>query len=137
MSEPQTVSTPRPDIDIRQDVYNLIQHYPPLAADQHQIHVLVTDGVVTVAGHVKSQPSRRYLLDAIPKVAGVKTVNGAALYDEDALRREIGKVTPTGVQVNVRYGSVILTGTLPPDMTEDLFAQLTAIPGVEKVVTKF
>ena len=137
MSEPQMVSISRPDIDIRQDVYNIIQHYPPLAADQHQIHVLVTDGVVTVTGHVKSLPSRRFLLDAIPKLAGVESVNGAALYEEDALRREIGKVTPAGVQVNVRYGTVILTGNLPPDMTVELFEQLTSIPGVEKVVTRF
>lgn len=138
MTEPQTLSTVRPDVDILADVNNLILHYPPLAADHHQIRVHVTDGVVYVAGHVKSQPSRRYLLDAIPKLPGVKGVNDAALHDEDTLRREIGKLIPAGVQVNLRYGAVILTGTLPEGMTaDDLFALVVNVPGVEKIVSKF
>jgi osmotically-inducible protein OsmY len=137
MTEPQMLSTARPDVDIHADVNDVILRYPPLAADHHQIRVLVTDGVVSVAGHVKSQPSRRYLLDAIPKLPGVKIVNGAGLHDEDTLRREIGKLVPPGVQVNVRYGTVILTGSVPEGTTaDDLFALLTNIPGVEKIITK-
>lgn len=138
MAEPQTLSTARPDMDIHADVNNIIVHYPPLAADQHQIHIVVTNGMVTAAGHVKSQPNRRYLLDAIPRVNGVVGVNSAALYDEDTLRREAGQVLPAGVQVNMRYGTAILTGDLPEGATaEDMFALLTNIPGIEKIVTQF
>ncbi len=138
MADPQALSTTRPDMDIHQDVHNLILHYPPLAADLHQIHIVVSDGVVNVSGHVKSQPSRRTLLDLIPTIEGVKGVNGDSLYDEDTLRREVGRVIPIGIQVTMRYGTVILTGGFPEETTpEDSFALLTKIPGVEKVVTQF
>lgn len=136
MSDSQTVSTARPDVDIHADVQDLIQHYPPLAADHHQIRILVTNGVVHFAGHVKSQPSHRYLLDAARQIKDVTEVNGAALYDEDTLRLEVAKQTPMGVQVNVRYGTVILTGELPAGMSADeLVETLARVPGVERVVT--
>jgi len=137
MSRSHTVSIARPDVDIHADVNNLILHYPPLASDQHQIRILVANGVVHLGGHVRSTPSRRYLIDAIPTIQGVTGVNDAALYDEDMLRLEIGKVLPTGLQVNMRYGTAILSGKLPDGTSEEELVKLASLPGVERVVVNF
>lgn len=136
-TESQTTSAV-PDIDIHDEVNNVITRYPPLAADRHQIRVLVNNGIVYVGGHVKSRPSARYLLDAIARINGVRGVNGNALYDEETLRIEVGRVLPVGVLANTRYGTVILSGRLPEGVThDDLAARLSTIPGVERVVSNF
>jgi osmotically-inducible protein OsmY len=137
MAEPTTATT-RPDIDIHDDVNDIIARYPPLAADRHQLRILVTDGVVHLAGHVKSQPSRRYLVDSIPQIDGVQGVNDRALYDEDTIRIEVGQVIPVGILATMRYGTVILSGKLPDGVTvDDLVSRLAQIPGVERVATNF
>ena len=136
MTQPTNLN--RPDVDIEEDIYDIISHYPPLQADRHQLHFDVRDGVVNVSGHVRSLISRRYLGDRIPKIPGVYAVNIDNLFSEETIRLEAGQRIPIGVIANATYGTVILTGVLPDGKTPETIASSVAqIRGVERVVTKF
>ncbi len=128
----------RPDIDIEEDIFDMLAHYPPLQADRHHLRIDVRDGEVILSGHVKSPISQRYLVDKVAEVRGVRGVESSRLYSEEAIRLESGQRIPTGVIANASYGTVVLTGTLPPDKTVDqVVGDVAVIPGVEQVVTKF
>ncbi len=128
----------RPDVDIEADIQDLIAHYPPLQSDWHQLHISVTDGVVDLSGHTRSQISRTYLIQRVEEVRGVKAVSREQLYDEETIRREAGQRTPTGVFANARYGAVILTGSLPEGVDAvQVVNDVAQVAGVQQVVTKF
>lgn len=137
MSEPQAM-TARPDEDILDDIDNLIVHYPPLVNDRHQIQVNVTGGVATLTGYTKGPVTRRYLVDGVLVTPGVKTVVADHLYDDETFRLQAAKIIPPGVIVNVEYGTLILSGTLPDGKPEeDVVKALGTIAGVRRVVTSF
>ncbi len=128
----------RPDVDIEADIQDVIAHYPPLQSDWHQLHINVTGGVVALSGHTRSKVSRTYLIERVQALRGVTAVTREELYDEDTIRREVGQRTPTGVFANARYGTVILTGSLPEgvDATQ-VVNDVAQVAGVQQVVTKF
>jgi osmotically-inducible protein OsmY len=131
------VST-RPDIDIDDDVLNIILHYPPLAADRHHIHIEVQDGTVSLSGHTSNPISRKYLVEKVAGIPGVIGVSADLLYDEASISLNAGQVISPGVLVNVRYGTVLLSGKVPADVDADALAMRVAeIPGVMRVVTTF
>ncbi len=128
----------RPDVDIEADIQDVIAHYPPLQSDWHHLHIAVNGGVVDLSGHTRSQVSRTYLIEKVEAVRGVQAVVREELYDEDTIRREAGRRTPTGVFVNARYGTVILTGSLPEGVeAAQVVNDVAQIAGVQQVVTKF
>ncbi len=128
----------RPDVDIEEDIYNLIAHYPPLVSDRHQLRIEARSGEVILSGHVRSLITRRYLLDRVRAIAGVTSVNADQLYCEETIRIESGRPIPQGVIANAIYGTVVLTGTLPTGTSaDDVVKNVALIPGVERVVTKF
>lgn len=128
----------RPAVDIQENIYDLIAHYPPLQADRHHLRIDVQDGVVTLSGHVRTPNTYRYLLDHAAQVRGVSSVNHDGLFVEEVIRLEAGRRIPLGVIANVTYGTVILTGKLPSDTTAESIVEAVAqIPGVERVVTRF
>ncbi len=130
--------TARPDVDIASDIQEIMVHYPPLAADRPHVRVTVTDGHVTLSGHVKSPISARYLQERALEVRGVNSIQFDKLYDEETLRLDAGTKVPEGVQVNARYGVVILTGQLPEGTSEqEVVSAVASVPGVERVVTSF
>src|SRR5579871_1189944 len=90
----------RPDVDIEEDITNLVAHYPPLQADRHHFRYDVSDGVVTLSGHVKSVISRRYLVDRVTQSRGVRSVDSKGLYTEEGIRLEAGRRIPAGVLAN-------------------------------------
>ncbi len=137
MSEPQAM-TARPDEDILDDIENLIVHYPPLVNDRHHLQVSVTGGVATLTGYAKTPITRRYLIDGVTLTPGIKSIEASRLYDDESIRMEIARTIPTGVSINVEYGTVVLSGKLPEGKTEeDTVNALRAIPGVQRVVTAF
>lgn len=135
MSEP-TIVQQRPDMDIQNDILAIIVQYPPTSADRHQIEVSVTDGQVMLKGHVKTPINRRYLINQIPAVSGVQSVDCSQLYDSETIRLEVGRRLPQGVIANVRFGTVVLTGELPENVNVEALAQSVAnVPGVARVAT--
>lgn len=129
-------STPaRPDMDIREDITSLIVRYPPLSSERHLIEFSVEQGVVRFRGHIGNAINRGYLLEHTARVPGVRRIDAGLLFDQEAMRLDIGRVLPEGVMVNVRYSAVVLSGR--PVSGEDigLIAQQVAnMPGVQKVI---
>lgn len=138
MTETSVISQ-RPDIDIQADIDHLIAHYPPLQKDRKSVRYEVTDGVVTVSGHVQTPSTKRYFLDRLPNVQGIKAVHADGLFDDETIRIEAGKIIPVGVVLGkVFYGTLVLAGQLPEGVTEEsLASQVGAVPGVQRVVTDF
>jgi|FLYN01.1.fsa_nt_gi osmotically-inducible protein OsmY len=132
-------TTLRPDIDIIEDIEDLIAHYPPTMRDRHHIHIGAQAGAVTVSGYVKSPNTRSFLLENIPLVIGVRSVHADELYDDESIRLDVGKLIEPGVMfANVEYGTVVLSGRLPPGKTaEEYVRQVAQVPGVRRVVTAF
>jgi osmotically-inducible protein OsmY len=132
------VQATRPDIDIQNDIYDLVAHYPPLQADRHYFTVEVRDGKVTLSGHVKSPITEHYFADRVKDVPGVRSVNHDHLYNEEEIRLAVGRRIANGVIANALYGTVILTGTTPQDMSGDAVVNDVAqVAGVQRVVTQF
>lgn len=130
--------TIRPDLDIEEDIRGVIAHYPPLQADRHHLAITVQNGDVLVEGHVRSLVTRRYLLDHLGALPGVRAIESSRLFCDEMIRMEAGQRIPTGVIANSVYGALILTGVLPEGVTaESLVASVAQIPGVVQVVTKF
>lgn len=128
----------RADEDILDDIHDLFTTYPPLQHDRHAIEIRVERGVVTVAGHIKAMPTYEYLAFNLPKVKGIQHINADNLYEDETIRREVGKVIPLGIQVRIEYGAVILTGTLSSDMTvEDVVNKVAGVRGVGRIITMF
>ncbi len=133
------VTTERADMDIAEDIESLIAHYPPSRNDQRHIDVHVKNGHVTLTGHVQSPTTRRYLVVQIPSVEGVRSINADLLYDDESIRLDVGRGLPMGVQLaRVYYGTVVLAGKLPQDITEaSLIADVQAVACVAQVMTAF
>jgi hypothetical protein len=128
----------RPDVDVLADIHDMIVHYPQLAHDRARMQIAVTHGHVTVTGNIKSQPAYDYLLKHLPAVEGVGSIDHSGLYHDDEIRRQIARLTPPGMFVNVEYGLVKLTGALPATLAvEDLVVNISRVPGIHKIVTAF
>lgn len=125
-----------PDIDVHSAVTDLIVHYPPLAHDHAHIHYNVQDGHVVVSGNMKSRLVYDYFLNKLPSIRGVQSVDHSRLYEDDEIRRQIARLIPPGMFVNVEYGLVKLTGTLTGGVTtEELVKRISVIPGITRIVT--
>lgn len=134
MADAQT-PVARLDVDILADIQRWIYTYPPLSNDRRHIQVRVEDGVVRIAGNIKSPITRDYLRRNLGEVAGVHQIDDLALHDDDAIRLALGTVVPPGTIANLEWGIVILSGVLPTDEAlEALVTQIAQIPGVQRVV---
>lgn len=136
MAETTASVTPRPDVDIRQDIADIIVRYPPLNAERHLIETYVQNGVVRFTGYTANNINRGYLLQHARNVPGVLNIDADDLHDQEAMRIYVGRLLPEGVQANVRYGSVVLSGR-PMDTSVDIAdvaQQVANAPGVKKVV---
>jgi osmotically-inducible protein OsmY len=132
------VQATRPDMDVRDDIYDMVAHYPPLQSDRHHFTVEVSGGNVTLSGHVKSPITERYFADRVKGIRGVLSVNHDRLYNEEEILLEVGRRIAKGVIANTIYGTVILTGTLPQDKSgEAVVNDVAQVAGVQRVVTQF
>jgi hypothetical protein len=132
----EEITLARHDLDIRADINRLMIRYPPLSHDRDQIEIDVQDGVVTLRGYVRSRPTYEYLLNHIPAIRGVKTVDHDEFFCDEVLRLQLGRLVPYGVIVNLDYGTAILTGKRPEDISiEKLVKQIAQIRGVHRVIT--
>jgi len=133
------VTMTRPDVDIVEAIDDIIAHYPPARRDQHHIHVSAQGGHVILTGNVMSPNTRAVLLEQIPSVEGVQSVNADKLYDDESIRLDVGGLIESGSMfVRIEYGIVVLSGRLPAGKTaEDYARKIAKVPGVRKVVTNF
>lgn len=136
MSTPSATLTKNPSLDLQLEkaIQDLITQYAPLAHDRRRVTFTVADGVIQVAGNLRSRITYLYLTRNLPLIAGVKAVDTAQVYNDDDLRLIVGKVLPRGVYATLDSGAVRLTGTLPADADlAELSANILAIDGVQHV----
>jgi osmotically-inducible protein OsmY len=137
MAETQLLN-PHPDIDIETDIQTQILHkYPPLLNDRHHVNIDVSDGKVTISGHVKVPMTRRYVLSKLERIPGVTAIDASELYDDETIRLQAGKMIPSGVLVTSNYGTVILAGKPGNVSPGEMARRLGQIPGVKQVITSF
>lgn len=138
MAQHAEIPLERSDTSIESDIHRVLHgNYPPLKHDRHRIKAEVVDGVITLTGYVRTQPTFAYLMQQLNQIPGVQAVRATQFFNDEAIRLSVGHVVPMGVQVNVEYGAVILTGKLPEGMTvEDVVKQVGLVPGVHRVLTR-
>lgn len=130
--------TVRGDAEIAADIDAIIQQYPPLVHDRNHLRVSVLGGVATVSGHLRSLNTRDYFLQALAAVDDLQVVNTDYLHVDEIIRLSMGRVLPLGVIANVEYGTVVLSGQLPPDQSvDDIVTKIGGVPGVRRVVVAF
>lgn len=138
MSETQLITQPA-DVDIEDHINHLIGHYPPLTKDRHAIQFSSKDGVVTISGHVLTPITRRYFLDHLRDIAGIREVHAEHFYDDQNIRLDIARILPAGVMLaRIRYGVAVMTGEHPEGMSFDqVVEKVSQVPGVVEVVSGF
>jgi osmotically-inducible protein OsmY len=137
-SETTAPAALRADVDIAEDIGSVIRSYPPLRASRPFVRYTVSNGKVTFSGNVRSPQARRYLLDHVPHILGVTSVNADNLRDDDMLLVAIGERLPDGVYATELDGAIALTGMLPRDMSaQALVETVKALPGVRYVTATF
>lgn len=119
----------RPASDIEEDIREFIRTYDPLKQSRAHFSFEARDGHVILKGHVKSAQARRVLVDNVPDIKGVVSMDASQLYDDETLRLEIGKVVPPGVLARVNYGSVVLQPLIEVDK-EQVIEAVKRVPGV-------
>src|SRR5262249_1154940 len=131
--------TQHADADIESDIEHLIAHYPPLAKDRHAINFSAKEGVVTITGHVLTPITRRYFLDRLSDIPGIKDVHAEHFFDDQSIRLDIARGLAAGVLLaRTHYGVAVLTGEHPEGMTlAQVVEQVRQVPGVVKVVSGF
>jgi len=130
-----SMTSVRPDIDIRADIYEIVVHYPPLAADRQYIDVQVEGGRVILSGNVSNPINRRYLVDRAATVPGVTAVDAERLADDISINIAAGRLLPPGMVAHSHHGTVVLSGSLPEGIDLDAVAnRVAALPGVRRVI---
>src|SRR5579864_2062460 len=137
-SETTAPAEPRAEVDIAEDIASVIRSYPPLRASRPFVKYTVSNGQVTFSGNVRSPQARHYLLEHMPHITGVTSVNADNLRDDDMLLVAIGERLPNGVYATELYGAIALTGMLPRNMSaQALVETVKAVPGVRHVTANF
>jgi osmotically-inducible protein OsmY len=130
-------SISRPDADIAADIQHLITRYPPMMNDRRHVHYRVENGHVIISGNTRTSITRRYLVENVRQLPGVRGVDADRLHDDETIRREVARLMPVGVLVTVEYGQVILIRRLPADIDQEaLTAKVAAVPGVRGVLSR-
>jgi hypothetical protein len=128
---------PRPTLDIREDIETIIRNYPPLRESRPHLKIDVDPaGKVTLSGNVRTHVIERVLVDSTRLVEGVTAVDDGALYNDDEVLVEAGKLLPPGVYLTAVNGALALTGREPAN-TDALVEAVKAVTGVRAVTVKF
>lgn len=128
----------RPDIDIEEEIGQLIRSYAPLKSSRGYFHYQCLDGHVRLTGNVRSPQARRVLVDNVPRLRGVVSVDSSQLYDDEMIRFAVGQLIPPRVFASVQYGAVSLTGRPPEGASPDAITEAVGkVPGVRRVGAEF
>jgi osmotically-inducible protein OsmY len=128
----------RPDVDIEEEIELLIRSFAPLKASRSYFTAKSTGGHVVLAGNIRSPQARRVLVDNIPHIKGVSSVDSTNLYDDEMVRLAVGQLLPAGIVASVHYGAVALTGELPVGASGDVILNaVKGVAGVRRVGAEF
>ena len=135
----ETAALKRPAVDIEEDIREFIRSYDPVKQAVHHFSYTVDDdGHVVLTGNVRSVQARRVLVDNIPDIPGVISLDNRAFFDDETLRLEVGKLLPRGVMTRVNFGHATLYGMMPEGANlDDVMAAVKNHPGIHGVDTQF
>ena len=118
-------------------IHDFMRSYDPLNAAREHLKFEVLDGVVRVTGHVQGARQKLVLLDNLPNLPGVVSVDNTGLYDDDTVLYNVGVLLPRGARARLSYGDVTLIGTAPADIDVDkLMMAVSEVPGVLEVINR-
>jgi osmotically-inducible protein OsmY len=120
------------DVDLEENIHHAVSQYPPLVQDRSHFSINVHAGQVVVWGYVRTAITRVQLVQRIENVPGVAGLDTSKLYSDDKLRLAVGHLVPAGMQCNVYYGQVKLSGNAP-EAAADLMEKVQAVEGVREV----
>jgi hypothetical protein len=122
----------RPDMDIEEDINGSLRDFAPLKAARGFFKIQSTSGNVKLSGNVGSPQAKLMLLHYVLKTAGVTNVDMSDLYDDEDIRLNVGGIIPEGILVNVQFGRVVLSSTLP-DGHQETLRRVQSAAGIRKV----
>jgi hypothetical protein len=126
--------TPRPDIDIEEDLHTIIRNYAPLQMSRPYFSFKSHDGIIHINGTVRTPQTRRVLVENAARISGVRGIDDSDLYDDDQVRVEVGSLLPPGAYASVHGGVVALTGSLPANQNVSALVEaISHLPGVRRV----
>ncbi len=108
------------DADLEDVVRTAIQRYGTLRIWGHAMSVEVTDGIVTLSGHVRTRVSKTTVEDLVSKVEGVRGVKNELFVDTDleiAVAQALAQDSRTvkgfpGILVGSGFGEIFLKGAV-------------------------
>lgn len=138
MSEPTVIHTSRPIVDILADADKIAKQYPPMVQDRPHVQIEVEGDTLRISGHTRTSVTHRYITYRLGTIDGINAVEASGLYSDDRLRLAVGEKLPAGVFVQMLYGTAILSGSAPADIsTDSLIAEVKTIPGIRDVAVQW
>jgi osmotically-inducible protein OsmY len=120
-----------------------LHEYEPIRATKPPLEIDVHEGRVHLRGRMRTLAMKEIAEYMISRLEGVRAVRNEVLTDPEIVRRvadalasdpELG---PLCIQVDARYGNVVLAGRTPSGAAADRAMQVAAaVPGVENVVSR-
>jgi osmotically-inducible protein OsmY/sporulation protein YlmC with PRC-barrel domain len=140
----RTLARYRPDAELRAAVEAALEGFKPITLyERPHVRVTVTDGVVTLMGHVSSRLRAEHLEAAVATVPGVQAVDNRLVCD-DELETQVAQALGADprtrarpIAVHARHGVVSLSGRVPEAaVAEAATAVAAALPTVRAVVNR-
>lgn len=131
----------RPDIELRDAVYQAIDGYEPLRIDLPGIEIHAIDGVVWLTGHVSSELNVRLIADQLINIPGLAELHNELVVDTDlaahisfALAHD-SRTAKTYIGVYPRLGVVHLRGAVRTPEARQAASEIAgAISGVKSLI---
>jgi osmotically-inducible protein OsmY len=140
-----TIDTPvaESDRELAVNVRKVLLDYEPIRATKPPLEIDVQEGRVHLKGRMRTLAMKEIAEYKIMRLEGVRALRNDVLTDPEVIRRvtdalaadpELG---PLCIQVDARYGNVVLAGRIPSGAAADRAMQIAAtVPGVENVVSR-
>ncbi len=139
-----TLAPYRSDAELRAAVEAALEGLKPVMLyERPHVRVTVTDGVVTLTGHVSSRLRAEHLEAAVATVPGVQAVDNRLVCDDELeahVAQALGadpRTRARPIAVHARHGVVTLSGSVPEAaVAEAATTVAAALPTVRAVVNR-
>jgi osmotically-inducible protein OsmY len=131
------------DRELAVNIRKVLLDYEPIRATRPPLEIDVQEGRVHLKGRMRTLAMKEIAEYKIMRIEGVRAVRNDVLTDPEVVRRvtdalasdpELG---PLCIQVDARYGNVVLAGRIPGSAVADRAMQIAAtVPSVENVVSR-
>jgi osmotically-inducible protein OsmY len=131
------------DRELAVNIRKVLLDYEPIRATRPPLEIDVQEGRVHLQGRMRTLAMKEIAEYKIMRLEGVRAVRNDVLTDPEVVRRVTDALAsdaglgPLCIQVDARYGNVVLAGRIPSGTAADRAMQIAATaPGVENVVNR-